>query len=148
MSDSDFSLKSVPGVQFYFFRGVLESEFLARSIWALELYPSIIWNVFKMQKMHAHNHTKKHSIFHSMWVTSRSKFSISTGRWELFIANGDQSLLNVLSGCVESLTTLQSHKIFLVLTVTPVRIQHVLSPAKFFNIGFCAHIQLTDFSKH
>ena len=59
MSDSEFILKSVPGVQFYFFRGVLESEFLARSIWTLELYPSIIWNVFKMQKMHAHDHTKK-----------------------------------------------------------------------------------------
>ena len=27
MSDSDFSLKSVPGVGFYFFRGVSESEF-------------------------------------------------------------------------------------------------------------------------
>ena len=26
MSDSDFSLKSVPGVGFYFFRGVSESE--------------------------------------------------------------------------------------------------------------------------
>ena len=32
MSDSDFSLKSVPGVGFYFFRGVLDSEFRARSI--------------------------------------------------------------------------------------------------------------------
>ena len=29
MSDSDFNLKSVPGVGFYFFRGVLDSEFRA-----------------------------------------------------------------------------------------------------------------------
>ena len=35
MSDSDFSLKYVPGVGFYFFRGVVESEFCAQTIWAL-----------------------------------------------------------------------------------------------------------------
>ena len=29
MSDSEFNLKSVPGVGFYFFRGVLDSEFRA-----------------------------------------------------------------------------------------------------------------------
>ena len=29
MSDSDFNLKSVPGVGFYFFKGVLDSEFRA-----------------------------------------------------------------------------------------------------------------------
>ena len=32
MSDSDFNLKSVPGVGVYFFRGVLDSEFRAWSI--------------------------------------------------------------------------------------------------------------------
>ena len=32
---SDFSLKSVPGVIFYFFRGVLEPKFCAPTIWAL-----------------------------------------------------------------------------------------------------------------
>ena len=29
VSDSDFSLKSIPGVKFYSFRGILESEFCA-----------------------------------------------------------------------------------------------------------------------
>ena len=32
MIHSDFSLKSVPGVRFYFFRGVLEPKFCARTI--------------------------------------------------------------------------------------------------------------------
>ena len=35
MIHSDFSLKSVPGVGFYLFRGVLEPEFRAWTIWAL-----------------------------------------------------------------------------------------------------------------
>ena len=39
MSDSDFSLKSVPVVGFYFLRGVLELDFRAQTTWALKLYP-------------------------------------------------------------------------------------------------------------
>ena len=39
MSDSDICLKSVPGAGFHFFRGVLESVFHARTIWALKVYP-------------------------------------------------------------------------------------------------------------
>ena len=35
MLHSDFSLKSVPRVGFYFSRGVFESEFRARTTWAL-----------------------------------------------------------------------------------------------------------------
>ena len=55
MLHSDFSLKSVPGIGSYFFRGVLESEFHARTILAPELYPLSIWSVLKTQKTHAQN---------------------------------------------------------------------------------------------
>ena len=46
----DFHPISVLEVIFYFFTCVLESDFQARSIWPLELYPSRIQTAIKMQK--------------------------------------------------------------------------------------------------
>ena len=55
MVHSEFSLKSILGVGFCFFRGVSESEFCTWTIWLLQSYPLNVWNVFKTQKMHAQN---------------------------------------------------------------------------------------------
>ena len=46
----DFCLISVLEVRFYFFTCVIESDFRARPIWPLKLYPSRIQTAMKMQK--------------------------------------------------------------------------------------------------